>query len=397
METPIYLDYMASTPIDPIVAAAMQECLVSTSKFANPASQHSFGQVAKQAITQASEQVAQLINAKPQEIIWTSGATESVNLALQGVMQFYQRKGRHLITSVAEHKAVLETCHALERAGNTITYLPVNKLGLIDLQQLAQAIRPDTVMVSLLHVNNEIGVIQDVHKIAEIVKSKGVLLHLDAAQSIGKIPVDVNKLAVDLLSFTAHKFYGPKGVGALFVRQQPRVHLVPQIQGGGQQHGLRSGTLATHQIIGMGIACQLAQQLMTSENIRIAKLRDQLWQGINDLPGVYINGDMQSRIVHNLNVCFANIDGESLQYALRNLAVSSGAACTTARIEPSHVLLALGLSQTHAFSSLRFSLGRFTTEQEIETAITLIKQQVLRLISMIPITNNTQKMSNASV
>jgi cysteine desulfurase len=383
MQLPIYLDYMATTPVDPQVVEKMMECLPQTGVFGNPSSAgHRYGWDASQRVEQARAQVAELISADPREIIWTSGATEANNLALKGASAFYNRKGKHLITLTTEHKAVLDVCDYLSRHGYEMTYLNPEPNGLLDMAKLAAAIRADTLLVSIMHVNNEIGVIQDIPAIAKLCRERGVLLHVDAAQSAGKIAINLAEWPVDLMSFSAHKVYGPKGVGALYVRRAPRVRLEPQIHGGGHEYGLRSGTLPTHQLVGMGEAFRLARVNMTAEIERIKMLRDRLWQGIADLPGLKLNGDYSLRVAGNLNLSFDGIDGEALLVALRDLAISSGSACDSATVQPSHVLLAIGLGRREANSSLRFSLGRFTTAEEIEYAIAQIRQQFMRLYQL---------------
>ncbi len=381
---PIYLDYSATTPVDPRVAEQMIPYL--TEKFGNPASRsHSYGWEAEKAVEQAREEVAGLVNADPKEIVWTSGATESDNLALKGAAQFYKGKGRHLITMKTEHKAVLDPMRELERQGFEVTYLDPEPNGLLDLDKFAAAIRPDTVLASVMHVNNEIGVIQDIETIGELCRAKGVLFHVDAAQSTGKAPIDLARLKVDLMSFSAHKTYGPKGIGALYVRRKPRVRLEAQMHGGGHERGLRSGTLPTHQIVGMGAAFRIAAEEMATENERIRMLRDKLWAGISTLEEVHLNGDMQRRVPHNLNASFNFVEGESLMMAIKDLAVSSGSACTSASLEPSYVLKALGRSDELAHSSIRFSIGRFTTEEEIDYAISLIHKHVGKLRELSPL------------
>lgn len=381
----LYFDYMATTPVDPSVAEVMQACLTIDGCFANPASvSHLLGQQALAKVETARDQVAALINADSSEIIWTSGATEADNLALIGAARFYQRKGKHIITLATEHKAVIDSCEYLKKEGFDVTYLKPKQNGLLDLSQLAQAIRPDTVLVSVMHVNNEIGVIQDLNAIAELIKAKGIIFHVDAAQSLGKIPIDVQKTKVDLMAFSAHKLYGPKGIGALYVRRQPRVRLQPLIYGGGHEQGLRSGTLATHQIAGFGEACRIAKHLLPQEMTKLAALRDQLWQGIKTIDQVVLNGDSEQRIPGNLNISFADVDGEALLYALSDLAVSTASACTSASIQPSYVLTALGVPDQLAHSSIRFSVGRFTREQDIEKAIELVRKQVTRLRQLAP-------------
>lgn len=388
LKLPIYLDYMATTPADPRVKEKMLECLDREGNFGNAASRtHQYGWLADDAVEKARVQVAELINADPREIIWTSGATEADNLALKGAALFYQRKGKHIVTCKTEHKAVLDTCHYLESQGFEITYLPPQKSGLLDLNILKENLRDDTILVSVMHVNNEIGVIQDIASIGELTRPRGILLHVDAAQSAGKIPIDLKQLKVDLMSFSGHKIYGPKGIGALYVRREPRVRLQPLIHGGGHEQGLRSGTLPTHQIVGMGEAFHIAKAEMIAESKRIRQLRDKLWAGINKLPEIYLNGDYEVRVPGNLNVSFGYVEGESLLVALKDLAVSTSSACTSASIEPSYVLKALGLEDILAYSSVRFSLGRFTAEAEIDFAIKTILEQVTRLREMSPLWN----------
>lgn len=379
MQLPIYLDYMATTPVDPRVVEKMNECLQLSGVFGNPSSAgHRYGWEASERVEQARKQVADLVEADPREIIWTSGATESNNLAIKGAVEFYQRKGKHLITLNTEHKSVLDVFHYLARRGFEVTYLNPESNGLLKLDTLAAAIRSDTILVSIMQVNNEIGVIQDIPAIGALCRSQGVLLHVDAAQSAGKLPINLSEWPVDLMSFSAHKVYGPKGVGALYLRRKPRLHLEPLIHGGGQEQALRSGTLATHQIVGMGEAFHLAKQNMSTEILRIQALRNRLWEGVKDLKGVQLNGDWEHRVAGNLNLCFNGIDGEALLVALRDLALSSGSACDSATIQASHVLVALGLTPAQANSSLRFSLGRFTTAEEIDYAIDLIREQLIR-------------------
>ena len=381
---PIYFDYSATTPVDPRVAAKMIPYL--TEKFGNPASRsHAYGWEAEEAVEAAREQVAALVGADAKEIIWTSGATESDNLAIKGAAHFYQDRGRHLITCKTEHKAVLDPMRELERQGFEVTYLDPEPNGLIDLDKFQAALRADTILASIMHVNNEIGVIQDIEKIGELCRAKGVLFHVDAAQSTGKAPIDLGRLKVDLMSFSAHKTYGPKGVGALYVRRKPRVRLEAQMHGGGHERGLRSGTLATHQIVGMGEAFRLAQEEMATENERIRMLRDRLWVGLQSIEEVYLNGDLDSRVPHNLNVSFNFVEGESLIMAMKELAVSSGSACTSASLEPSYVLKALGRKDELSHSSIRFSIGRFTTAEEIDFAIELIREKIGKLREMSPL------------
>src|SRR5512135_3558454 len=384
LQLPIYLDYSATTPVDPRVAKEMIPYL--TEKFGNPASRsHSFGWQAEEAVERAREQVASLVNADPKEIIWTSGATESNNLALKGAAHFYSGKGKHIITMMTEHKAVLDTVRELERQGFSATYLAPEADGLLDLEKFKAALRPDTIIVSVMLVNNEIGVIQDIAAIGEICRERGILFHVDAAQATGKVAIDLQKLKVDLMSFSAHKTYGPKGIGALYVRRKPRVRLEAQMHGGGHERGFRSGTLATHQIVGMGEAFRIAREEMATENERIRMLRDRLWKGLSGMEEVYLNGDMDSRVPHNLNVSFNFVEGESLIMAVKDIAVSSGSACTSASLEPSYVLRALGRSDELAHSSIRFTLGRFTTEGEIDYAVDHIRVKVAKLREMSPL------------
>ncbi len=383
-QAPIYLDYSATTPIDPIVADAMIPWI--TEKFGNPASNtHIYGWDAEQAVEIARKNVADLVNADSREIVWTSGATESNNLAIKGAANFYQDKGKHIITLKTEHKAVLDTCRELEKHGFEVTYLNVQENGLLDINVLKQALRPDTILVSIMLVNNEIGVIQDIANIGHICRDKGIIFHVDAAQATGKVDIDLQVLPVDLMSFSAHKTYGPKGVGALYVCRKPRVRIHAQIHGGGHERGMRSGTLATHQIVGMGEAFRLAKVHMNTDNQRIKILQQRLWQGIKDIPAVYLNGDMEKRIPHNLNVSFNYIEGESLLMAMKNVAVSSGSACTSASLEPSYVLRALGRNDELSHSSIRFSIGRFTTEQEIDYTIDLVQKAIVKLRDLSPL------------
>lgn len=386
LQLPIYLDYSSTTPVDPRVAKKMAECLEMEGNFGNPASRsHRFGWVAEEAVDIARNQIAELVNADPREIVFTSGATESNNLAIKGAAHFYNKKGKHVITLKTEHKAVLDTCRQLEREGFEVTYLEPMANGLVDLDVLANTMRDDTVLVSIMHVNNEIGVIQDIGAIGELCRSRKVLFHVDAAQSTGKVEIDLQQLKVDLMSFSGHKTYGPKGIGALYVSRKPRVRIEAQIHGGGHERGMRSGTLATHQIVGMGEAFALAKQEMAAENERIRALRDRLWNGIKDIEAVYLNGDLDQRVVHNLNVSFAYVEGESLIMALKDMAVSSGSACTSASLEPSYVLRALGLNDELAHSSIRFSFGRFTTEAEIDYVIDVIRNAIDKLREMSPL------------
>jgi cysteine desulfurase len=381
---PIYLDYSATTPVDPRVVDRMIPYL--REQFGNPASRsHAFGWEAEKAVEDAREHVAALVNADPRELIWTSGATEAINLALKGAAHFYRDKGKHLVTVKTEHKATLDTMRELEREGFTVTYLDVGADGMLDLAQLEASLRPDTSVVSVMYVNNEIGVIQGIPAICEICRKRGIIFHVDAAQATGKITVDLAQLKVDLMSFSAHKTYGPKGVGALFVRRKPRVRLEAQMHGGGHERGLRSGTLPTHQIVGMGEAFRLAKLEMPTEIERIRMLRDRLRAGLNEIEEVYVNGDMLRRVAHNLNVSFNFVEGESLIMAIKDVAVSSGSACTSASLEPSYVLRALGRSDELAHSSIRFTVGRFTTQEEIDYTIDLIKRKVGKLREMSPL------------
>jgi len=385
MQFPIYLDYSSTSPCDPRVAAKMAECLTLEANFGNPASRsHKFGWKAEEAVENARKQVADLLNCDPREIVWTSGATESDNLAIKGAAHFYSKKGKHIITSKIEHKAVLDSCRQLEREGFEVTYLDPDSKGLISPERVAAAIRPDTTLVSLMHVNNEIGVINDIEAIGKVTREHGVIFHVDAAQSTGKLPIDMETMQVDLMSLTAHKTYGPKGIGALFVRRKPRVRLEPQMHGGGHERGMRSGTLATHQIVGMGEAFHLAMLEMDSDNARILKLRNRLLEGLQGMEEVYVNGDLDHRVAANLNISFNFVEGESLMMALRNLAVSSGSACTSASLEPSYVLRAIGLNDELAHSSLRMTIGRFTTEEEIDYAIEKVKEAVGKLRDLSP-------------
>ncbi|MDI1300755.1 MAG: IscS subfamily cysteine desulfurase [bacterium] len=387
MKRPIYLDYSATTPLDPRVAAKMMECLTQEGNFGNPASRsHVYGWQAEEAVETARRQVADLVNADPREIVWTSGATESDNLAIKGAAHFYQGKGRHIVTSKIEHKAVLDTCRQLEREGFEVTYLdPEKGTGLIRPEAVEAALRPDTILVSLMHVNNEIGTITDIAAIGEITRARGILFHVDAAQSTGKVDIDLQAMKVDLMSFSAHKTYGPKGIGALFVSRKPRVRLEAQMHGGGHERGFRSGTLATHQIVGMGEAFRIAKEEMHEENKRIAALRDRLWKGLESMEQVFVNGDVLQRVPHNLNVSFNYVEGESLIMALKDMAVSSGSACTSASLEPSYVLRALGLNDEMAHSSIRFTIGRFTTEAEIDFVIEHAQNAVNRLRDLSPL------------
>lgn len=386
MTYPIYLDYSATTPVDPRVAEKMCHCLTLDGTFGNPASRsHRFGWEAEQLVDEARADVAMLVGADPREIIWTSGATESDNLAIKGAAHFYRKQGNHLITLKTEHKAVLDTCRQLEREGFEVTYLDVQPNGLVDLAVFEAAIRPETIVASVMHVNNEIGVIQDIEAIGRICRERKVIFHVDAAQSPGKVPIDLKHLPVDLMSFSAHKIYGPKGVGALYVQRKPRIRLEAQMHGGGHERGLRSGTLATHQIVGMGEAFRIAAEEMEAENARILALRNKLYEGLKDMEEVYVNGDMDRRIAGNLNISFNFVEGESLMMALKDMAVSSGSACTSASLEPSYVLRALGREDELAHSSLRFTLGRFTTEAEIDHVLSQVRAQVERLRALSPL------------
>ena len=384
MQLPVYLDYSATTPADPRVVDKMVPYL--REHFGNPASRsHSYGWEAEKAVEEAREQVAKLVNADPREIIWTSGATESSNLAIKGAAHFYKDKGRHLVTVKTEHKATLDTMRELEREGCEVTYLDVLPNGLLDLEVLKAALRPDTILVSVMFVNNEIGVIQDIAAIGEICRSRGIVFHCDAAQATGKVVIDLAQLKVDLMSFSAHKTYGPKGIGALYVRRKPRVRIEAQMHGGGHERGLRSGTLPTHQIVGMGEAFRIAREEMATENERIRMLRDRLLKGLSEIEEVYVNGDLEHRVPHNLNMSFNYVEGESLIMAIKDIAVSSGSACTSASLEPSYVLRALGRSDELAHSSIRFTIGRFTTVEEVDFAVDLIKRKVAKLRDLSPL------------
>jgi cysteine desulfurase len=386
IKLPIYLDYSATTPIDPRVAAKMAECLTIEGNFGNPASRsHSFGWTAEAAVDNARQQIADLVNADPREIVWTSGATESDNLAIKGAAHFYRKKGNHIITLKTEHKAVLDTCRQLEREGFEVTYLEPLENGLVTVDMLKAVTTDQTILISVMHVNNEIGVIQDIAAIGEFARENGIIFHVDAAQSTGKVDIDLDKLKVDLMSFCAHKTYGPKGVGALYVRRKPRVRLEAQMHGGGHERGMRSGTLATHQIVGMGECFRIAKEEMATENERIRMLRDRLYNGLKDMEEVYVNGDMEHRIAGNLNISFNFVEGESLIMALRDLAVSSGSACTSASLEPSYVLRALGRNDELAHSSIRFTIGRFTTVEEIDYTVKLVRAAVEKLRDLSPL------------
>ncbi|HMV16672.1 MAG TPA: IscS subfamily cysteine desulfurase [Rhodocyclaceae bacterium] len=390
LKFPIYLDYSATTPVDPRVAEKMIPYL--TELFGNPASRsHAFGWTAEKAVEEAREQVAALVNADPKEIIWTSGATESNNLAIKGAAHFYSGKGKHLITVKTEHKAVLDTVRELERQGFEATYLDVQDNGLIDLEVLKAAIRPDTVLVSVMFVNNEVGVVQPIAEIGELCREKGIVFHVDAAQATGKVDIDLARLKVDLMSFSAHKTYGPKGIGALYVRRKPRVRLEAQMHGGGHERGLRSGTLATHQIVGMGEAFRIAREEMAQENARILALRNRLFEGLSAIPETFVNGDLVHRVPHNLNMSFAYVEGESLIMAIKDVAVSSGSACTSASLEPSYVLRALGRNDELAHSSIRFTIGRFTTVEEIDYTIDLLQRKIGKLRELSPLWEMVQE------
>jgi cysteine desulfurase len=386
LSIPIYMDYSATTPVDERVAEKMCAYLTRQGQFGNPASRsHEFGWKAEAAVEQARNDVAQLINANPKEIVWTSGATESDNLAIKGAAHFYQKKGKHIVTLKTEHKAVLDSCRQLEREGYEVTYMDPEPSGLLDLKKFEAALRGDTVLVSVMHVNNEIGVIQDIAAIGEICRERNIIFHVDAAQSAGKVPIDTEKLKVDLMSFSAHKIYGPKGIGALYVRRKPRVRLEAQMHGGGHERGMRSGTLPTHQIVGMGEAFRIAREEMVEEEARILVLRDRLWNALNDMEEVYLNGDLDHRVPGNLNVSFNFVEGESLIMALKDMAVSSGSACTSSSLEPSYVLRALGRNDELAHSSIRFTIGRFTTEEEIDYVANLLREKVTRLRELSPL------------
>ena len=381
---PVYMDYSATTPIDPRVVDKMLPYL--REQFGNAASRsHAYGWAAEEAVELARSEVALLVHADPREIVWTSGATESINLALKGAAHFYKDKGKHIITVKTEHKATLDTCRELEREGYEVTYLDVLPNGMIDIEQLEKAMTPGTIIVSVMFVNNEIGVVQDIPKIGDLCRSRGVIFHVDAAQATGKVEIDLEKLKVDLMSFSAHKTYGPKGIGALFVRRKPRIRIEAQIHGGGHERGMRSGTLAVHQIVGMGEAFRIARIEMAEENKRIRALRDRLLAGLKDIEEVYVNGDMDHRVPHNLNISFNYVEGESMLMALKDLAISSGSACTSASLEPSYVLRALGRNDELAHSSIRFTLGRFTTEEEVDFTIKLVKEKIAKLRELSPL------------
>lgn len=387
MKRPIYLDYASTTPVDPRVAARMMQFLTLDGDFGNPASRsHGYGWQAEEAVEYAREQVANLVHADPREIVWTSGATESNNLAVKGVAHFYAKKGKHIITSKIEHKAVLDPCRQLEDEGYEVTYLdPESGTGLIRPEAVAAAFRDDTILVSLMMVNNELGTITDIAAIGELTRARGIYLHVDAAQATGKVEIDLSTLKVDLMSFSAHKTYGPKGIGALFVRRTPRVRLQAQMHGGGHERGMRSGTLPTHQIVGMGEAFEIAGKEMVAEQARLKVLSTKLWEGLRTLDEVYLNGNASQRVANTLNVSFNFVEGESLMMALKDLAVSSGSACTSATLEPSYVLRALGLSDEMAHSSIRFSMGRFTTKEEVDQVIDFAEFAVDKLRALSPL------------
>ena len=386
MLTPTYMDYSSTTPVDARVAKKMAKYLTMEGDFGNAASRsHYFGWQAEKAVDEARSQVADLVGADPREIVWTSGATESNNLALKGIAHFYQKRGKHIITLKTEHKAVLDTCRQLEREGFEVTYLDPLPNGLLDIDFFKKTIREDTILASFMHVNNEIGVIQDLQTIGDICRENKVFFHVDAAQSVGKIEIDLTALPVDLMSFSAHKIYGPKGMGALYVSRKPRVRLEAQIHGGGHERGMRSGTLATHQIVGMGEAFAIAKAEMKEEHARTLKLRQRLYAGFSDMEEVVVNGDLDQRIAGNLNISFNYVEGESLMMAISDVAVSSGSACTSSSLEPSYVLRALGLSDELAHSSIRFSVGRYTTEKDVDDAITLVREKVEKLRDLSPL------------
>ena len=386
MQAPTYMDYSATTPVDARVAAKMAECLTLEGTFGNAASRsHYYGWQAEAAVDKARKQVADLVGADTKEIVWTSGATESNNLALKGIAHFYKKQGNHIITLKTEHKAILDACRQLEREGFEVTYMNPLPSGLLDLEEFKATIREDTILASFMHVNNEIGVIQDLTAIGNICREHKVFFHVDAAQSVGKMPINLTELPVDLMSFSAHKIYGPKGMGALYVSRKPRVRLEAQMHGGGHERGMRSGTLATHQIVGIGEAFALAQEMMADEEIRTRGLRDRLYAGFSDMEEVKVNGDMEHRIGSNLNISFNYVEGESLMMAISDIAVSSGSACTSASLEPSYVLRAIGLSDELSASSIRFSVGRYTTEEDVDKAITLVRQKVEKLRDLSPL------------
>lgn len=385
-ERPIYLDYSATTPMDERVVAEMLKYMGPESSFGNPASRsHSFGWTAEAAVETARKHIADLVGANPKEIIFTSGATESDNLAIKGVAHFNKKRGKHIVTCKTEHKAVLDSCRQLEREGYEVTYLDPMQNGLVDLKVLEDALRDDTILVSIMHVNNEIGVIQDIEAIGNICRARKIVFHVDAAQSAGKVEINLEELPVDLMSFSAHKVYGPKGIGALYVQRKPRVRLEAQMHGGGHERGMRSGTLATHQIVGMGEAFRIAKEEMVEENARLLKLRNKLYDGVSDMEEVYVNGDIDHRIAGNINISFNYVEGESLLMALKDLAISSGSACTSASLEPSYVLRALGRNDELAHSSIRFTMGRYTTEEEIDRTIKYVRTAVEKLRDLSPL------------
>ena len=386
LNVPIYMDYSSTTPVDERVAAKMAECLTRQGHFGNPASRsHPFGWAADELVEKARADVAELLGADPREIVWTSGATESDNLAIKGAAHFNVKRGKHIVTLKTEHKAVLDTCRQLEREGFEVTYLDPQADGLLDFDAFEAALRDDTTVVSIMHVNNETGVIQDIPRIGRMCRERKIVFHVDAAQSPGKVPIDVDEMNVDLMSLCAHKVYGPKGVGALYVRRKPRVRIAAQIHGGGHERGMRSGTLATHQVVGMGEAFRIAREEMAEENARLMKLRERLWNGLSDLEEIYLNGDLDHRIAGNLNVSFNFVEGESLIMSMKDIAVSSGSACTSASLEPSYVLRAMGRNDELAHSSIRFTIGRFTTEEEIDFTIEQTRKAVLKLRELSPL------------
>lgn len=386
MKLPIYLDYSATTPVDPRVAEKMMQYLTPEGMFGNPASRsHAYGWDADKAVEHARQQVADLVNADPKEIVWTSGATESDNLAIKGVAHFYKKKGKHIITCKTEHKAVLDSCRQLEREGFEITYLDPEANGLIDLKKLEAAMRDDTILVSIMHVNNEIGVIADIAAIGELTRARKIMFHVDAAQSAGKVPIDLKTMKVDLMSFSAHKIYGPKGMGALYVRRKPRVRIEAQMHGGGHERGMRSGTLPVHQIVGMGEAFHLAKLEMEQDNAKLLRMRNRLLEGVQDMEEIYVNGDLEHRVAGNINISFNFVEGESLMMSLKDLAVSSGSACTSASLEPSYVLRAIGRSDELAHSSIRFTFGRFSDENDIDLMIPLIREKIQKLRNLSPL------------
>ena len=386
MKLPIYMDYAATTPVDPRVAEKMMQYLTLNGIFGNPASRsHKFGWQAEEAVDIARNQIADLIGADSREIVFTSGATEADNLAIKGAAHFNKAKGKHIITCKTEHKAVLDTCRQLEREGYEVTYLAPESNGILDLDKLAAAMRSDTTVVSIMHVNNETGVIQDIEKIGEMCRERGIVFHVDATQSVGKLAIDLSKLKVDLMSFSGHKIYGPKGIGGLYVRRKPRVRIEAQMHGGGHERGMRSGTLPVHQIVGMGEAYRIAKEEMATEMPRLLALKNRLWNGLKDIEEVYLNGSLEHSVPNILNVSFAYIEGESLMMALKDLAVSSGSACTSASLEPSYVLRALGLNDELAHSSIRFSFGRFSSEEEVDYVIKLIKDSIGKLRELSPL------------